>query len=386
MKNNEPRLLLACTHSFGAKFFQGQLQFMKENGFDVVVMSAPGKEIEQLCKDEGATFISFPFRRDISPFSDLKALIQLRKILKEINPTIINTGTPKAGLLVCLAAKIARIKPVIFTLRGLRSETLSGVKKILVRGMETLTCTLANIVIPISPSLNAHAQKSGILSSQKSVVLGVGSSNGVNVEKFTPSLSSEEKAGVRAQLRIDEKDFVISYIGRINNDKGVPELFQAFKQLATDQPTVKLLLVGKFEQEDAISVEIRTELETHPQVILESYRDDIKAIYEIIDVLVLYSKREGFGNILIEASSMKVPVIAANIPGCKDAVQHGVSGYLVNTQEELFERLQYCLNCKEKAKDLGQQGQKWVRESFDSRIIWNNQLELYKKLLKKFNK
>src|SRR5690606_34159135 len=174
MKNKKPRLLLACTHSLGAKFFQGQLQFMKEKGFDVVVISAPGKEIEQLCKDEHATFVSFPFRREIAPVSDLKALFRLRKLIRQISPTIINTGTPKAGLLISIAAKMAGLKPVIFTLRGLRSETLSGLKKSLVQGMETLTCRFADIVIPVSPSLGAHAQKKGIVSAKKCVVLGVG--------------------------------------------------------------------------------------------------------------------------------------------------------------------------------------------------------------------
>lgn len=380
-KRDNPILLLACTHSFGAKFFQGQLRFMKEKGFDVVVLSAPGDEIEQLCLYEGATFVPFMFRRDISPLEDLKAVFQLRKILKEINPTIINTGTPKAGLLVCMAAKFTRFKLLIFTLRGLRSETLSGFKKLLVKGMETLTCSLAEIVIPISPSLDTHAQKSGILSSKKSLVLGMGSSNGVDVKKFTSSFSCEKKMEVREQLGIDAKDFVISYIGRVNNDKGIPELFHAFKKLAINEPTVKFLIVGKFEEEDAVSAEIRAELETHPQVILKSYREDIKTIYEIIDVLVLYSKREGFGNILIEASSMGVPVIAANIPGCMDAVNHGISGYLVNNQLELFERLKYYFNNRERLKEDGQQGRKWVVKNFDSTIIWNKQLELYNKLM-----
>src|SRR5690606_23592419 len=215
----------------------------KEKGFDVVVLSAPGKEIEQLCKDEEAIFVSFPFRREIAPLSDLKALFRLQKLIRQISPTIINTGTPKAGLLVSIAAKMAGFKPVIFTLRGLRSETLSGLKKALVQGMETLTCQFADIVIPVSPSLGAHAQKKGIVSEKKSIVLGVGSSNGVNIEKFTPSLTSDKKMKARCELGINDTDFVISYIGRINNDKGVVELFQAFRQLANTERTIKLLIV-----------------------------------------------------------------------------------------------------------------------------------------------
>lgn len=383
MNSKKYKLLLACTHSLGAKFYEGQLRFMREHGFDVYVVCAPGKEIETLCYNEGATFVPFPFKREIDLASDFKNLFTLLKLLKEINPDIVNTGTPKAGLLVTLAAKVAGIEPTIFTLRGLRSETLSGVKKIIVKGMEKLTCSLASIVVPISPSLSFHAQKIGVLNRKKSHVLGLGSSNGVNIMKFSPSLSDNEKYQKRKELNVSPDDFLISYVGRINNDKGVVELFSVFKQLALNNQKVKLLIVGRFEDEDAIPSTIKAEMEAHPSVILKGYTDDIKSIYEIIDVLVLYSKREGFGNILIEASSMQVPVIATNIPGCRDAVYHGVSGYLINSNQELYERLFNYFTNRETAKQDGLNGRKWVKKNFDSTLVWRKQLNLYNQLLKK---
>lgn len=381
MSSNQKVLLLSCTHSFGAKFLQGQIFYMKQKGFKVVVISAPGTEIEQLCLKEGATFLPFPFRREISLIDDVKAVFRLRKIINSIKPSIINTGTPKAGLLVCLAGRLSCRKPIVFTLRGLRSETLSGIKRFIVRSMEKFTCSLAHVVIPISPSLDLHAQKIGLYSKGKSVVLGKGSSNGVDISKFSPSLSIEAKNDLRKSLGISSSDYVISYIGRITNDKGVVELFNSFKQLAKRYSELKLLIVGKFEDEDAIPLDIKKQLYSHPQVILEGYREDIKSIYEIIDVLVLFSKREGFGNILIEASSMEVPVIASHIPGCIDAVDNGNTGFLVNNPKELLEKLEYYIFNRNKSIQHGVQGRKWVSENFKSELIWDEQLKLYNSLL-----
>ncbi len=383
IERKRQKLVLACTHSLGAKFLEGQIKFMSENNFIVYVFSAPGLEIEKLCKEEGAILISTPFTRVISPLSDLKCLLFLIKNLKEIQPDVINTGTPKAGLLVCLAARLLGFKKTIFTLRGLRSETLYGMKKGLIKGMETLTCKLANYVLPISPSLREHAIKEGILNNKKAFVLGKGSSNGVDVGKFSSSNDIFSREKEREKLGIPKDSFVISYIGRFNNDKGVPELFNAFKLLSFRHPNIFLLLVGRYEEEDSISDKLWEEIQNHPKVVVEGYRQDIRPIYETLDLLVLFSKREGFGNILIEASSMGKPVIAHRIPGCVDAVKDCYSGFLVDSQQELLERIEQYITSIELVAQHGMQGREWVLNNFASEVIWNEQLKFYQKLLKK---
>lgn len=378
--NDRKKLVLTCTHSLGAKFLEGQALFMRKNGYDVFIISAPGQEIETLCNREGAVLIPVNFRREMSLLADLGCTLQLIYILKGLKADLINTGTPKAGLLVCLAAKLIGHKRVIFTLRGLRSETLLGLKKKVVRLMERFTCSLATCVMPISPSLREHAIAERILKQKKSVVLGKGSSNGVSIDKFTKGdLNIRETE--RNRLGIPSDSFVISYVGRFNNDKGIPELFSSFKRLLHEFPLAKLLLVGRFEEEDAIPLNLEREIRANPNVVIENYREDIKTIYEVIDLLVLFSKREGFGNILIEASAMEVPVIANNIPGCRDAVNNGVSGYLVSSEEELFIRMKEYISSPSLVEEHGLQGRKWVVENFSSHIIWENQLKLYSKIL-----
>ncbi|WP_312365110.1 glycosyltransferase family 4 protein [Sphingobacterium sp.] len=377
------KIILTCTHSLGAKFLEGQLSYLRNKGFEVYVLSAPGKEIENLCLREEANLISFPFQREISIINDLKAVFRLIKIIRKINPDVINAGTPKAGFLVCLSARIIGFSPLIFTLRGLRSETLSGFKRKLVRAMETFTCTLADIVIPISPSLKDHAITNKILKREKAVVLERGSSNGVNVNKFKRVFSAFERENLRRKFKIGKNDVVFSYVGRINNDKGIPELFTMFKDVNKKFQNVKLLLVGEFELEDSIPLELKQELEYHDSVIIIPYQQNIKDVYEIIDVLVLYSKREGFGNILIEAASMEIPVIASNIPGCMDAVKNNYNGFLVNNDLELKEKLLCYSNDEDLRLNHGNNGRIWAEQNFRCEKIWDSQIELYKKLINK---
>lgn len=379
--NKKPILLIACTHSLGAKFLHGQLEYMKKNNFEVYVLCSEGIEIRKLCEEENVIFIPFPFERNISLIKDFVALFKLIKVIRKINPDIINTGTPKAGLLVSLAGRILRKFPVIFTLRGLRSDTLDGLKGFVVKSMETFTCSLADVVIPISPSLCATAVEKGILKEEKAIILGKGSSNGVNVDYFTSTFTKEKIEIERNKLQINKADIVFSFIGRINNDKGVVELYKTFNKLTEKYNNIKLLIAGDFEKEDAIESDIKSKIENDKNVILLGYQENVKNVYEIVDVLILFSKREGFGNILIEAASMNTAVIASNISGCKDAVSDRTNGFLVSDVNELYDKMELYIVDYGLIIKHSQNGRLWAIENFKSEIIWEAQLNLYNGLL-----
>src|SRR5690606_25358250 len=113
----------------------------------------------------------------------------------------------------------------IFTLRGLRSDTLSGIKYKVVFFTEKLTCYLANKIIVIAPSLEEHAIQKKLFKKNKSVVILKGSSNGINIHKFR-----KVKTDLRNKLNISNDTIVYGYVGRLVNDKGIRELFEAFQE------------------------------------------------------------------------------------------------------------------------------------------------------------
>ncbi|MDM1514647.1 glycosyltransferase, partial [Myroides odoratimimus] len=132
------KILIAISDSFCANFIKGQGKYLKEKGHDVVIVSGPGIEVDNLEKNEGVKVIRVDFAREISPIRDFRALLKVIKIIRKEKPDIINAGNPKTGFLFSLAHVFFRDIPLIFTLRGVRSDTLVGLKKKIVRFTEYL--------------------------------------------------------------------------------------------------------------------------------------------------------------------------------------------------------------------------------------------------------
>lgn len=386
MDSKRLKIVIACTHSLGAKFLEGQIRFLVDAGFDVYAMSAAGPEIQELCEQEGATLVVIPFSRKIEPFKDLKQIFAIRKHLKQIRPDIINTGTPKAGLLVTIAGYLYGKCPVIFTLRGLRSDTLSGMKYRIVKWMESLTCTLADKVIVISSSLVEHVVKHRIAKPKKIVLLGRGSSNGVNVGRFSfRNLDLEVLSNLKVKYAIKESDFVIGFVGRVTKDKGIEVLYDCFTRLRKQHPHVKLMIVGSFEKEDPISNEVKQGIMESPYITVIPHTKTVECFYALFSVLILPSFREGFGNVLIEAAAMGKPVIASRIPGCIDAVSDGHNGFLFEkgNPSDLHKKMELYIQDTQLLVDHGRNGRKFVLDNFENSRIWNEQINLYKTLLNK---
>lgn len=377
-------IILAISHSYCANFLKGQAKFLKQNGYKVYVVSAPGVEIEKLSEEEGFELIPVDFEREISFRQDWHCLKQLIKILKRNKPSIVNAGTPKAGLLLMIAALFAPKTKRIYTLRGLRSETLYGTKKKIVQFTEWLSCNLANKVIVISPSLLDYAIELKILNREKGIVIGKGSSNGVDIKKFFPSEEVDVEAGdFRKRIGLTSEDFVIGYAGRLTKDKGIVELYKGFKLLRKKYSNVKLVLVGPTEKDDPVPYNIIQEMKNDHSVFMPGKILNIVPVFRAFNVLVLFSYREGFGNVALEAAAMGRPVVVSNIPGCRDTVLNGKTGFWVEkgNSKMLSELLGRYIMDPELYEEHSAQGLRRAQEQFPSEVIWNGQLELYNSLI-----
>src|SRR5690606_5967059 len=126
-----------------------QLEMLWRAGADVTLLSAPGELTQQLAEREHAQFIPVRMEREINARADVRTLVELKRVLSDLAPDLVNAGTPKAGLLVMAAAAAAGVPARVFTLRGLRSATMSGPGKYLVRAAEAASCRLAHRVVCI---------------------------------------------------------------------------------------------------------------------------------------------------------------------------------------------------------------------------------------------
>jgi glycosyltransferase involved in cell wall biosynthesis len=378
------KILLGISDSFCANFIAGQPSYFATMGYDIVVLSAPGAEISLLTKEEHCKLYTFPFTKSITPFADLGTLFKIIKILKAEKPDVINAGNPKSGLLLMLAAFILGIKGRIFTMHGLPSDAKKGFLKLLLTALEKFTCSIANKVIIVSPSLKQHALARKIVKESKCIVLLPASCNGLNMADFAKTpLLEQEITTLQKKYQLLPNNFVIGYAGRINYDKGITILIDAFLNLADQNEDVRLLMVGPYEPTNPLPSKYIDAIYNHPKIIYIGKVNNMPNYYGCMDVLVLPSFREGFGYVLIEAAAMQIPVIAPNIPGCQDALLPNINGLVFekgNTKQLVTHINTYLQNAELRQKH-GKNGLDWVSKNFVQEKIWSQIHTIYKQFI-----
>lgn len=379
------KILIAISDSFCANFIKGQGKYLKEQGHEVVIVSGRGVEVDKLEETEKVRVIRVDFAREISPFKDILALKEIIKIIQKEKPDVINAGNPKTGFLFSLAHLLFPKIPLIFTLRGVRSDTLSGIKKRIVKFTEYLSCNLADKVIAISPSLKDHAINIKIAKAKKCVVLSKGSSNGIDLRHYSLNETIKEKAlTLLTKNGLDESVFKLLFIGRLTKDKGVEELIDAFEGCLELGVDMKLILAGPIEMQDPLREDYYAKLEGNKNILYLGKQLDVRPLYALADVLILYSYREGFGNVAIESASFAVPTIVADIPGLRDTTVHMETGLVIKPRsvESLIEAIMYLYKNRGQAKIMGEKGKERIHTFFANEIVWSAQLNLYKDLCK----
>ncbi len=376
-----PRVACLATDPITTRVLMaGQLSFLRQQGFDVTLIAGPGVDLEQSAAREGVRMIPVPMTREISPLQDWRSLRNLKGVLQELQPDIVNAGTPKAGLLGMLAATWARVPIRIYTLRGLRLETATGAKRLLLTTTERVAAGCAHKVVCVSPSLRDAFVHHRLGSSRQAVVLGGGSSNGVDADRFaaTPARDQEARA-IRQSMGIPDDARVIGFVGRLTRDKGVAELLEVFRTLEQEQPDLHMLLVGGFEEGDPLCSRLRDEIWTHPRVHITGFVNDTAAYYSAFDLLVFPSHREGLPNVPLEAAASGRPTAGFAATGTVDAVLNGQTGTLVPVGDVtgLTEAVRrYLLDPLLLARH-GKQAQLRVQTEFRREVIWQALADLY---------
>ena len=382
--NFRPQVVHVVTSDASVGMMQGQLQFLQKQGFDVTLISSPGKWLDAAGRMENVRIIELPMAREIAPLKDLVSLWRLWRTMRALRPAITNVGTPKAGLLGGCAAWLTGVPCRFYTLHGLRCETSSGLRRRLLMFTEHMACRFAHRIICVSRSLREKAVALGLTTRERTVVFGLGSCNGVNASNFAPTPARTMRAvELRLELGIPLQAPVLGFVGRVTRDKGISELVEAFLLLSNEFSDLRLLLLGPIEEGDKVDDKTRKYLETHPRIIVAGVTLDTGPYYALMDILVLPSHREGFGTVVLEANAAGRPVVAARVTGIIDAVVDGETGLLfpVGDVAALVCCLQRLLGDKVAAAKLGSAGQEFIKREFRQEIVWNALNEEYRRLL-----
>ncbi len=380
-----PRLLLIATDSLTAwALMRGQPAFLRERGWDVAVAASPSALLEEVERREGVAVVPVPISREIRPLRDLASFLRLVRALRRLAPDVVSAGTPKAALLGLAAARLAGVPVRVHTLRGLRLETASGLKRRLLAAAERATARCATRIVCVSPSLRRLYLELGLAAAAKTTVLGHGSSNGVDLDRFAPAVDdSAEILGLGAELGLAPSAPVVGFVGRFTRDKGIADLSDAFFGEVLERfPDARLLLVGDFEPGDPVPPATRRRLAGDGRVVRTGFVGDVAPYYRLMDVLALPSYREGFPNSPLEAAASGVPVVGYAATGTVDAIEDGVSGTLVPVGGvgELGGALCAYLADSERRRRHGLAGRRRVERYFDRRSVWKEWSREYERL------
>lgn len=375
------KLMIGITAPQSIDLIAGQLKFFSDKGYDVYLLAPGTDKVAEFCRQEGATLLPIDIKRDISPIQDFKILLKILTILRKVRPDIVNFGTPKVSLLGLTAARMAGIKKRIYTCRGFRYEHEQGKFKKFLIALEKVTASSAHKVICISKSVEDLGVKDGVFSRSKTHHIAKGSSNGLDLSLFDPN--KVDMAAVQAFK--DEKGlsgkFVFGYVGRLVDRKGIKEMYEAFSALYNEDNSCRLLVIGRPYPDQIKDNTVIKNLNSHPGIIMMGLQplESIPFYLSAMDTFVLPAWWEGFGNVLIQAAAMGLPIISTNVTGCKDAVSDGYNGVLLPAHNvpALKETMQYFMNNKDKVAVYGQKGKEWAL-NFKPQIIWEGLDKLYK--------
>ena len=363
----------------------GQMHFMQQQGFTVLMISADGKERADVMENEQCPHIIVPMTRQITPVQDLKCLLKLIKIFKREKPDIVHTHTPKAGLLGMLAARICFVKVRIHTVAGLPLMVEKGGKLALLTFIEKLTYAAANQVWPNSNSLKEYITSHKLTRPGKLSVIARGSTNGIDLNRFNvQSLSPDIIKEVKNQISFSEENTYLLCIGRLVLDKGIVELVTAFIQLHKKNSALKLILVGDFEEVlDPLPEDILKEIETNKSIIHIRWTNQVAYFMAVANLFIFPSHREGFPNVLLQAGAMQLPIICSEIPGNIDIVENRKTGLLfkVANTAQLSNCVEHALTHMPEMKAMSLTLHNYIIENFRRENIWNSILMKYHSLL-----
>ena len=374
-----PVIVVGVTHPQTCLVLTARLRALREAGFRAVLISSPGPLLDRIAAEEGVEVQPITMRRGISPVSDAISLVCLCRALIRLRPDLVEFSTPKAGLLGNLAARLCRVPVRIYMLRGLRLETLKGLKRRVVLAAERWASACAHHVVCNSASLRAKALALRLAPEEKLRLIGSGSSNGVDVDRFTPGPEQ-----IKRKLGIPATAPVVGFVGRLTRDKGVPELIEAFESVLKAVPAARLLLVGWFDQsEDALSEDLRRRIENHSHILYTGFVPDTAPYYRAMDVMVLPTWREGFPIVVLEAAATGIPVITTWSTGSRDSVLPEVTGLLIPAgyPKAISESVLQLIDSPNRRECMGRAARAWVIETFVNGHVLGLTIGFYKNLL-----
>jgi glycosyltransferase involved in cell wall biosynthesis len=357
-----------------------QLRAFADAGMEVIAVSAPGPFVDQL-NTWGIRHV--PLRhatRSVSVGHDVLALYELERLFRRLRPDIVHTHNPKPGLYGRIAARTAGVPGVVNTVHGLYAAPEDPLtRRSVVYALERIAATCSNVELFQNPEDLEVMRRLGV-PTRKLVLLG----NGIDLQRFGTTRTPEATTRARHALGVDGSAVVVGTVGRLVWQKGFRELFHAARRLRSSAEHVVFVVVGPEDlaKGDALGPDDIAAARAIGNVVFTGHRDDVEDLYPGFDIFALPSYREGFPRSAMEAAASGLPVVATDIRGCRQVVDHDRTGLLVPVHDgdALASAIAELAGDPARRTMMGDRARRKAETEFDDREVIERTLDAYRTL------
>ncbi len=342
------------------------LKAICDAGYDVFLSVPQADERAQYFQSIGCSIIETKLsRRGMNPLADFNLMLSYRKLIRKIRPVAVLTYTIKPNVYGGIACRLTKT-PQLANVTGLGDAMENGgwLQK-LTMSLYRIGLSKANRVFFQNTTNKEYFEKHGIVKGETILLPG----SGVNLAHHTFQ-----------PYPLDEGKVRFLFIGRLLKDKGVEELFDAAKTIKGKYPNTEIQMLGP------IGGQYQTQLDELVKDGIINHlgsTTDVRPYIGAVECTVMPSYHEGMSNVNLESSANGRPVITTNVPGCKETVDDGVTGYLVEVKssKSLAESIEkFVLMPYNQKVQMGQNARKKVENEFDRQIVVNAYLNVIKQL------
>jgi N,N'-diacetylbacillosaminyl-diphospho-undecaprenol alpha-1,3-N-acetylgalactosaminyltransferase len=383
------KIRIAIVAHIGMEFYNARIplvKYLEQRGYEVYAI-VPDDEYLSKIQDSGIRTLSYSIKNNsLNPVASLKSIRQITRFCRKYKFEIIHSFSLQPNIYCGFACLFNKKIKVVNHITGLGyAFTTTKFKplcyRIIILALYQFLWLFANSVIV------QNEDDKNILSK----LLGVGrkiikiQGSGVDANFFSmANIDSVALSKIKEELKIEPSHIVCTFVGRLVFEKGIRELLEAAIDVATKNNRIIFLFIGwmDYRNPSCISPEYMADLNKYPNIVFLGERKDVRDILAITDIFVLPTYREGFPRSVLEAMSMKLPVISTNVPGVREAVKDMYNGILVPAKNVgILSNAIYSLsNNKLERVRLGEAGRKLVEQEFNSDVIFDKICGVYDSL------
>jgi len=373
-------LFLATVDVHIYSFHIPYMEILRDMGYEVEVAAASVGFKEKIEK-EGFKVYPIPLSRNPFSLSNVRAFFIILHLMKKRKYTMVHTHTPVASFLGRIAAKIADVPHIVYTVHGFHfHEYGSKLRNFIYYHLEKFAGKFTDVLIIINKDDYKVAKEKNMIPKGKVVYIkGVG----VDTKRLNPkNISESDKKEIKEKFSLSAGTPLIVSVGRLEREKHFDQIIEALRCIHKKRQSFKFLIAGSGSHYSNL-LKISKFYEIQEEVVLLGHIDKISELLSVSNTYVAASSREGLPVSIMEAMAMAKPVVAYNIRGVRDLVVDGKTGFLVpfGDVKGFSEKVLYLMKHPEVCKEMGEKGKERIEKEFSLNVIMEQMKNLYTEIL-----